>query len=692
MATWKKVLVSGSSIVINQVNVGDAAGVTQQITGLQTTTRLSGSFSGSGMDLTINSFKRTGQRSGDAAITGSLVLTGNISASGTGSFSVIETPYGINFTDDNHSNQGAKIYYDNQEGDKIIFQAGTRNLLEIQNPFIGSTGEVVVNEDSLLVNFRVESADNAHMLFVAAQDNSVGIGVRPTASLHVAGNIWATTNITASANISASGLLFISASQTLGETYGVLVRDPATGRVYHTGSYNAGGVTAASIFNTISGDVLVDASGVATIQANSVALGTDTTGNYVATIDPGAGLTGGSTSGEGVAHTLAVGAGNYITVNANDVAVNTTTLTPAISGSIFTQINGDVTITAGGASAIGTGVIVNADVNAAAAIEASKINFLGTSFVSASTLAAGSGQGSTTLTTNGVSSGDITATGLGTAGTPTFAGATLTGNLAINNSTSTAITTTGTTAAVFNTTATTVNAFGAATTLNLGTTTGTTTIKSPTVVGTQTTQAVFNTAATTVNAFGAATAITMGATPTSTITLRGATLVGNAATQAVFNTTATTVNAFGAATTLNLGAATGTTKIANNLAVTGDLTVNGNLTTINTTNLAVEDKFILLASGSATAGDGGIIIDRGSDVAYNIGYGYDSATGRWGYQNLLQDTTTALDPTSGNGVNGSFAGYVFTEASHTATKPTTGEFAQLGSIYTANSGDIFIFS
>jgi hypothetical protein len=240
MATWKKVLVSGSSIVINQVNVGDAAGVTQQITGLQTTTRLSGSFSGSGMDLTINSFKRTGQRSGDAAITGSLVLTGNISASGTGSFSVIETPYGINFTDDNHSNQGAKIYYDNQEGDKIIFQAGTRNLLEIQNPFIGSTGEVVVNEDSLLVNFRVESADNAHMLYVAAQDNSVGIGATsPTAKLHVAGNIWASGsngNITASNNISASGLLFISASQTLGETYGVLVRDPATGRVYHTGS------------------------------------------------------------------------------------------------------------------------------------------------------------------------------------------------------------------------------------------------------------------------------------------------------------------------------------------------------------------------------------------------------------------------------------------------------------------------
>jgi hypothetical protein len=60
----------------------------------------------------------------------------------------------------------------------------------------------------------------------------------------VAGNIWASGSsghITASANISASGLLFISASQNAGQTYGVLVRDSATGRVYHTGSYGTGG-------------------------------------------------------------------------------------------------------------------------------------------------------------------------------------------------------------------------------------------------------------------------------------------------------------------------------------------------------------------------------------------------------------------------------------------------------------------
>lgn len=419
----------------------------------------------------------------------------------------------------------------------------------------------------------------------------------------------ATGSFTGSFTGNGSGLTNVTATATFPTT--LLTPLTSATQIFANDGVNkyvtAGQITG-SAYAGVSGDITISAAGVAVIAANSVALGTDTTGDYVATIDPGAGLTGGATSGEGIAHTLAVGAGTHITVNVNDVAVNTTTLTPAISGSIFTQISGDITITAAGVAAIGTGVIVNADVNAAAAIAASKINFSGTAFVSASTLAAGSGQGSTTLTTNGVSSGDITATGLGTAGTPTFAGLTITnGNIAINNGTSTALTTTGTTAAVF-------------------------------------------------------------------------------------NTTATTVNAFGAATTLNLGSATGTTTVGNSLVVTGDLFVNGTTTQVNTTDLLVEDKFILLASGSATAGDAGIVVDRGSDAAGNIAYGFDSTTDRWGYQSGLVDTTNALDPTSASGVSGSFAVYSFTEASHGATKPITGEFAVVGSQYLDNAGNFWVFT
>ena len=130
--------------------------------------------------------------------------------------------------------------------------------------------------------------------------------------------------------------------------------------------------------------------------------------------------------------------------------------------------------------------------------------------------------------------------------------------------------------------------------------------------------------------------------------------------------------------------------IPNNLTVTGDLYVNGTTTTVNTTDLLIEDKFILLASGSATAGDGGIIIDRGSDANLNIAFGFDSATDRWGYQNGLSDTTNAM--TIGTNGNSAFAGIVFTETAHTATKPTTGEFVVEGAIYTNTDGTIWMYS
>ena len=158
----------------------------------------------------------------------------------------------------------------------------------------------------------------------------------------------------------------------------------------------------------------------------------------------------------------------------------------------------------------------------------------------------------------------------------------------------------------------------------------------------------------------------------------------------VFNTTATTVNAFGAATTLNLGAATGTTTVGNSLVVTGDLFVNGTTTQVNTTELFVEDKFIVLASGSATAADAGIMIDRGSDTDGNIAFGFDVATDRWGYQNGLSDVSGSM--VIGTNGNSAFAGYVFTEAAHTSTKPTTGEFVQAGSIYANTDGTLWMYA
>ena len=106
-----------------------------------------------------------------------------------------------------------------------------------------------------------------------------------------------------------------------------------------------------SILTNISGDVTITAGGVATIANDSVALGTQTTGNYVQSITAGDGLTG-DVDSEGADATLTVGEGTHITVNPNDVAVNTTTLIAAISGSIIDTISGHVNVDTTGNSSL----------------------------------------------------------------------------------------------------------------------------------------------------------------------------------------------------------------------------------------------------------------------------------------------------------------------------------------------------
>ena len=57
----------------------------------------------------------------------------------------------------------------------------------------------------------------------------------------------------------------------------------------------------------MSGDVTINSSGVAAIAANSVALGTDTTGNYLASVSAGTGVTVSGSAGEGWTATVAIG-------------------------------------------------------------------------------------------------------------------------------------------------------------------------------------------------------------------------------------------------------------------------------------------------------------------------------------------------------------------------------------------------
>ena len=95
------------------------------------------------------------------------------------------------------------------------------------------------------------------------------------------------------------------------------------------------------IYAGISGDILIAEDGTATIQSNATELGTDTTGNYVASITNGSYITGGDGGSEGAAITLAVDATDANTASkvvARDGSGNFAagTITATLSGNAST--------------------------------------------------------------------------------------------------------------------------------------------------------------------------------------------------------------------------------------------------------------------------------------------------------------------------------------------------------------------
>jgi hypothetical protein len=124
-------------------------------------------------------------------------------------------------------------------------------------------------------------------------------------------------------------------------------------------------------------------------------------------------------------------------------------------------------------------------------------------------------------------------------------------------------------------------------------------------------------------------------------TLNGKTLVsGSALSSGTQGTVTLTTN--GVAANVDTGLQTGDSPTFAGLTVTGDLNVTGDTIQAQVTNLNVEDRFILLNSGSNT-GDSGIIFG-GSDGNINTGSGifWDSPSDVFGFSQAIKtDDTTA---------------------------------------------------
>lgn len=129
-----------------------------------------------------------------------------------------------------------------------------------------------------------------------------------------------------------------------------------------------------------------------------------------------------------------------------------------------------------------------------------------------------------------------------------------------------------------------------------------------------------------------------------------------------------------------------TLTVTGNEVITGNLTVQGTASFQNTTNLEVADRFVLFASGSNTAGDGGIVIQQGTQ---NIGelYGYENSINRWGFTSSFDASTPSFTA----------AAYVTTTEVSTAAPSAApiygGSSNGYGNIHVnTNTGDIYIYS
>jgi len=138
---------------------------------------------------------------------------------------------------------------------------------------------------------------------------------------------------------------------------------------------------------------------------------------------------------------------------------------------------------------------------------------------------------------------------------------------------------------------------------------------------------------------------------------------------------------------LVINATTGLVNISNNLLVGGDLTVQGDTINANVTNLDIEDRYILLNSGSATIGDSGIVFGGSNGVAQEgAAVIWDAShNGNDGRLAIVNDMTSVAtgDQTPSYHLVGALSGSAATAA--------TAQLDHVGNIR-VEAGDIFIYA
>jgi hypothetical protein len=500
-----------SSAGANLVTVGNTGGVT--IAGLSTlgvvhndaTGLLSTSLIGNA-DLTAGSFTNI---TGVGTLTG-LTVSGTTTLSGTGANELAITGAPPVSATNSLVRIGGAI-----AGGNAVANGGTYIGLNAPSSGAGSAADFFNFESGGVSQIKVS---NIGAVTEAGALTVSGGGASITGNTTITGTLGSLTGLSSSGTVTfgglnSSGLVHTSALGVL-STAPVINGDLSVGAFGNITGVGTLGSLAVTGTSSLVGATTLTSNAAATIPLSIVGAAAQS-GDYLdVTSNGGAagnvfkigssgnitttgtigGLTGFSSSGTVTLAALGTG---VVHSNSSGVLASGLIVNGDLTAGTFTNITGVGTLgslaVSGTTTMSGSGITALAVTGTPLASATSSLVQLGGSISGGNAVANGgtylglnepvSGAGSTAdflnFQVNGVSKVAIDNTGA----------VTQIGNLAINNGTSTAITTTGTTAALFNANATTLNIGGAATTVSIGASTGTTTVHNNLAVGTTTSTA-----------------------------------------------------------------------------------------------------------------------------------------------------------------------------------------------------------
>ena len=172
------------------------------------------------------------------------------------------------------------------------------------------------------------------------------------------------------------------------------------------------------------------------------------------------------------------------------------------------------------------------------------------------------------------------------------------------------------------------------------------------------------------------------------------TLVLNGTNVATLSATTGSVNVTATAGSVVITAGQGNVSVENvtfdgdDVVIPGNLTVQGTQTNVNTTNLDIEDAFVLLRSGSSTVGDSGIIFGG------STGFAQAGTALFWDASYNLNDGRLAIKDSAASTITGSLAAdyYVAGVVVGSEAQAETAQADHPGNIRVdVATGEIFIY-